>query len=149
MPLGAGFVLAFVVLPAVLCGEVKEDVVALVLGGFGFCILSEAADEGDLVEHGVMASFLLVCPAVCGTCLPNGCADATHSQGEWMGSAEGDPNLFRGRSPHRREARSGSQKRERAIAGRGCFERGTLNADRETNQSGATFVQHLVCRREL
>ena len=30
--------------------------------------------------------------AVCGTCLPNGCAVATHSLGNWTRSAEGDPS---------------------------------------------------------
>jgi len=38
--------------------------------------------------------------AVCGTRLPNGCAVATHSRGDWMGSAEGDYSLPGGRSPH-------------------------------------------------
>jgi hypothetical protein len=30
--------------------------------------------------------------AVCGTCLPGGCAVATHFQGDWTESAEGDPS---------------------------------------------------------
>jgi hypothetical protein len=49
--------------------------------------------------------------AVCGTCLPGGCAVATHSQGDWIESAEGDPNLLWGRSPHllRRVADSGKE----------------------------------------
>jgi len=45
--------------------------------------------------------------AGCGTCLPNGCAVATHSLGDWTESGEGDPNLLWGRSPHLVEARSG------------------------------------------
>ena len=53
VPLGAGFVVALVVLPALLCSDVEDDVLAVVLGGFGFCVLSEAADEDDFVEHGV------------------------------------------------------------------------------------------------
>src|ERR1700685_3048065 len=72
--------------------------------------------------------------AGCGTCLPNGCAVATHSLGDWSESAEGDPNLFWGRSPHLAEAHSGLWKGERASEGRGCFERGTLNADRKANR---------------
>src|ERR1700733_117287 len=99
VPFGAGFVVAFVVLPAFLGCDVKDDVLAVVLSGFGFCVLSEAADEGDFVEHFVwLRSFGL--SAVCGTCLPNGCAVATHSQGDWTGSAEGDPDSLWGRSPH-------------------------------------------------
>src|ERR1700737_3354116 len=81
--------------------------------------------------------------AVCGTCLPNGCAVATHSLGDWTESAEGDPNLLWGRSPHLAEARSGFWEGERASEGRGCFERGTLNADRKANQKGATLFNGL------
>src|ERR1700675_876506 len=72
--------------------------------------------------------------AGCGTCLPNGCAVATHSLGDWTESAEGDPDSLWGRSPHLAEARSGFWKGERASEGRGCFERGTLNADRRANR---------------
>src|SRR6202522_1265767 len=81
--------------------------------------------------------------AGCGTCLPNGCAVATHSLGEWTESAEGDPNLFWGRSPHLAEAHSGFWKGERASEGRGCFERGTLNADRKANRKGAALFNSL------
>jgi hypothetical protein len=53
MPFGAGFVIAFVVLPAFLGCDVEDDVLAIVLSGFGFCVLSEAADENDFVDYGV------------------------------------------------------------------------------------------------
>ena len=43
--------------------------------------------------------------AGCGTCLPGGCAVATHSQGDWTESAEGDPDSLWGRSPHLAERR--------------------------------------------
>jgi hypothetical protein len=36
-----------------LCGSVEDDVFFAVLSGFGFCILSEAADEDDFVENDV------------------------------------------------------------------------------------------------
>src|SRR5580698_3439764 len=62
MPFGAGFVVAFVVLPAFLGCDVEDDVLAVVLSGFGFCVLSEAADEDDFVEHGVWLRFFLGCP---------------------------------------------------------------------------------------
>jgi len=54
-------------------GKAKGDVLTVVVSGFGFCMLSETADESDLLEHGVSLRFFLVCVAICGTCLPNGC----------------------------------------------------------------------------
>src|ERR1700728_4967955 len=78
--------------------------------------------------------------AVCGTCLPNGCAVATHSLGDWTESAEGDPNLLWRRSPHLLR-RSGFWKGERASEGRGCFERGTLKVDRKANRKESRPVQ--------
>src|SRR5882757_1737798 len=87
----------------------------------------------------VFGSFSFGLSAGCGTCLPNGCAVATHSQGEWTESAEGDPDSLWGRSSHLAEARSGFWKGERASKGRGCFERGTLNADRKANRKGAAL----------
>src|SRR5580658_1649562 len=87
--------------------------------------------------------------AGCGTCLPNGCAVATHSLGDSTESAEGDPHLLWGRSPHLKEARSGFWKGERASEGRGCFERGTLNADRKANRNGAALFTGLSSWRGL
>src|SRR6202030_1232856 len=55
----------------------------------------------------VFSSVSFGLSAGCGTCLPNGCAVATHSQGDWTESAEGDPDSLWGRSPHLAEARSG------------------------------------------
>jgi hypothetical protein len=51
VPLGARFVVAFVVLPSLLGCDVEDNVVFVVLSGFGFCVLSEAADEDDFVEE--------------------------------------------------------------------------------------------------
>ena len=53
MPFGAVLVVALVVLPALLGCDVEDNVLFVVLSGFGFCVLSEAADEDDFVEHGV------------------------------------------------------------------------------------------------
>jgi hypothetical protein len=39
MPFSAGFVVAFVVLPALLGCDVEDDVLFVVLSGFGFCVL--------------------------------------------------------------------------------------------------------------
>ena len=84
----------------------------------------------------VFSSVSFGLSAVCGTCLPNGCVVATHSLGDWTESGEKDPNSLWGRSPHLAEARSGFWEGERASEGRGCFERGTLNADRKANRKG-------------
>jgi hypothetical protein len=43
MPFGACFVFAFVVLPAFLGGDVEDDVLFVVLSGFGFCVLPVAS----------------------------------------------------------------------------------------------------------
>lgn len=64
MPFGPGLVLTLVVLPALLGGEMKDDVVAVVLSCFGFCVLSEPADESDLVEHGVVSFWFVPLSAV-------------------------------------------------------------------------------------
>jgi hypothetical protein len=61
VPFGAGLVIAFIVLPAFLGSNVENDELSVVLGCLCLCILSEAADEDDLVEHGVIAPFLWVC----------------------------------------------------------------------------------------
>ena len=50
VPFGAGFVVAFVVLPALLGCDAEDYVLFVFLSGFGFCVLSEAADEGDFVD---------------------------------------------------------------------------------------------------
>src|SRR3981081_696641 len=91
----------------------------------------------------VFSSVSFGLSAVCGTRLPNGCAVATHSLGDWTESAERDPSLPGARSPHLAEARSGFWEGERASEGRGCFERGTLNADRKANREGSRPVRRL------
>ena len=57
VPFGAVLVVALVVLPAFLGSDVEDDVLVLILSGFGFCVLSEATDEDDFVEHGVWLRF--------------------------------------------------------------------------------------------
>src|SRR5580704_4373951 len=69
MPFGPVFGVTFVVLPAFLGCDVEDDVLAAVLSGFGFCVLPEAADEDDFVEH-VFGSVSSDLSAGCGTCLP-------------------------------------------------------------------------------
>jgi hypothetical protein len=60
VPFGAVLVPALGVLPAFLRCDVEGDVFVVVLRGFGFCVLSEAADEDNFVEHGVWLRFLFV-----------------------------------------------------------------------------------------
>ena len=52
MPFSAGFAIAFVVLPAFVGSEVEDNELSVVLGCLCLCVLSEAADEDHLVEHG-------------------------------------------------------------------------------------------------
>ena len=54
---------------------------------------------------------------------------------------ERDPSLPGARSPYLGEAHSGFLEGEPAAEGRGCFWRGTLNADKKAYQKGAT-VRH-------
>jgi hypothetical protein len=79
--------------------------------------------------------------------LPNGCAVATYSLGDWTESVEGDHSLPEGRSPHLKEARR-FREGERASEGRGCLERGTLNAERKANRKGAALFDGLSSSRE-
>jgi hypothetical protein len=63
------------------------------------------------------------------------------------------PTLALGQESAPAEARSGFWKGERASEVRGCFERGTLNADRKANRKGATLFNGLSswrgCKSQL
>lgn len=67
------FLITLVIVPAFLGSEVEDNKLAIVLSGFGFCVLIEAADEVDFVDM-MLAPVLLVCPLLCGTALLKGCA---------------------------------------------------------------------------
>lgn len=125
VPFGPVLVFAFVVLSALLGGEVESDKLAVVLERLCLCILSEAADEYDLVEHGVFAPFLLVWSARCGTCLPGGCGIATASKASGRDLWKGTTATSGGRSPHLQEAEIADHGKESVRPK--C---GTLNADR-------------------
>src|SRR3984957_3900363 len=88
--------------------------------------------------------------AGCGTCLPNGCAVATHSQGDWTESAEGDPDSLWGRSPHFAEARSGFGKESVRPKGGGALSaaRGT-QIERQTGRElpSSTAIPHGASRK--
>ena len=143
MPFGAGFVVAFVVLPAFLGCDVEDDVLFIVLSGFGFCVLSEAADEGDFVEHEFWAPFLLVCPLSAVHACPTGVPSRPTPSATGRDLRKGTTACLGGgvRTSKRRVAdfREG----ERASEGRGCPERGTLNADRKANRKGAGLFHGL------
>src|SRR5271170_6500079 len=142
VPFGAGLVFALVVLPALLGCDVEDDELTVVLSGFGFCILTESADEGDFVEHGVGLRFFWFCPLSAVHACPEGVPPPSSSRGEWTESVEGDPNLLWGRSPHLAEAR------KRIPGRRACVRRagphvasGTLNARQKGKPEGSLPVQ--------
>lgn len=60
-----------------------------------------------IVADHFSSSELFACNRAADHTLPNGCAVATHSLGDWTESAEGDHSSPGGRSPHLGEARSG------------------------------------------
>ena len=91
----------------------------------------------------------MLCPLSAVHACQKGVLSRPYSQGDWTESAEGDPDSLWGRSPHLAEARSGFSKGERASEGRGCFERGTLNADRKANRKGAALFNGLSSWRGL
>src|SRR5271170_1005607 len=93
VPLGAGLIVALVVLPALLGCDVEDDELTVVLSGFGFCILTQSADEDDFVEHGVGLRFFWLCPLSAVHACPEGVPSPSASQGEWTESVEGDPSL--------------------------------------------------------
>jgi hypothetical protein len=142
VPFGAGLVLSLVVLPALLGCDVEDDELAVVLSGFGFCILTESANEGDFIEHGVRLRFFWLCPLSAVHACPEGVPSPSSSIGEWTESVEGAPNLLWGRSPHLAEAR------KRILGRRACVRRaglhvasGTLNARQKGKPEGSLSVQ--------
>jgi hypothetical protein len=112
------------------------DVLFVVLSGFGFCVLSEAADEDDFVEHGVWLRFFwfvrclryMLAQRVCRRYPLPRRLDGICGKG---------PSLPGARSPHLQRRAADFGRGERASEGRGCLERGTLNADRKANRKGA------------
>jgi transposase InsO family protein len=62
----------------------------------GFCILTESADEGDFVEHGVGLRFFWLCPLSAVHACPEGVLSSSSSRGEWTESVEGEPWTRRG-----------------------------------------------------
>ena len=85
---------AQVVLPALLRWDGENNVLAVVLGGLGSRVLSEATDEDDFNEHGVMGSVLSGVSAACGTCLPKGVARHFLAKATGLDLAEEDPKLM-------------------------------------------------------
>jgi hypothetical protein len=138
MPFGAGFVLAFVVLPAFLGGDVEDDVFFVVLSGFGFCVLPEAADEDDFVEHSVWLRFFWFVRCLRYMLAQRVCRRDPLPRRLNRICGRG-PQLAWGQESAPLERRSGFWEGERASEGRGCLERGTLNADRKANRKGASL----------
>src|ERR1700677_2625162 len=144
MPLGAILLGALIVLPAFLGCDIDDNVLVFAFGVLDLCVLSEAADEGDFVEHGV-GSVSSGCPLSAVHACPTGVPSRPPPSASGQKSLEGDPDLLRGEeSRPLPEARSGFWAGERASEGRGCFECGTLNADRKANLKGAVCSTILV-----
>src|SRR5258707_12227027 len=106
MPFGAGFVVAFVVLPAFLGCDVEDDVLVVVLSGFGFCVLPEAADEDDFVEHGIWLRFFWLCPLSAVHACPEGVPSRPTPSATGQNLRKG-PKLALGQESAPLEARSG------------------------------------------
>jgi hypothetical protein len=148
MPFGAVLVVALVVLPAFLGCDVEDNVVFVVLSGFGFCVLSEAADENDFVEHGVWLRFFwfvrclryMLAQRVCRRDPLPRRLDRIWGRGPQLAWGQESAPL--------EEARSGFWEGERASEGRGCLERGTLNADRKASRKGAALFNGVTSWHE-
>src|SRR5271163_2300708 len=111
VPLGAGLIVALVVLPALLGCDVEDDELTVVLGGFGFCILTESADEGDFVEHGVGLRFFWLCPLSAVHACPEGVPSPAPPEASGRNLWKGTQTCFGGgvRTSKRREADSGKE----------------------------------------
>ena len=79
----------------------------------------------------VCSSFFEVCPLDAVHACPEGVPSRPTPKASGRDLWKGTTSLPRGRSPHLKG--SESLEGERASAGRGCFERGTLNANRKAN----------------
>jgi hypothetical protein len=111
MPFSTVFVDALVVLPAFLGCDVKDGELFAVLTGFGFRVLSEAADEDDFVEHGVWLRFLLVCPLSAVHADPTGVPSRPTPSATGQDLGKGTQTCYGGgvRTSQRREADSGKE----------------------------------------
>jgi hypothetical protein len=60
------------------------------VSGFGFCILTESADEDDFVEHGVGLRFFWLCPLsavhACPEGVPTRATPSATGQNLWKGT---------------------------------------------------------------
>ena len=74
MPLGAVLVIALIILPAFLGNDTEDDVLVLVLNGLASRFCPRRPMRMTLLTWCWAAAFLFRLSAVCGTCLPNGCA---------------------------------------------------------------------------
>jgi len=139
VPFGVVLVVALVVLPAFLGCDIEDDVFFVVLSGFGFCVLSEAADEDDFVEHGVWLRFFWFV-----RCLRYMLAQRVCRRDPLPRRLDGicgrGPQLAWGQESAPLERRVADSGKESVHPkGGGCLERGTLNADRKANRKGAAL----------
>lgn len=126
VPLGAAFVIALVVLPAVLGGDAKDNVLLLVLVRLGFSVVTDATDEECAIVHfvaPVLRDFPLGAVHAC----PEGVPARPTPKATAEVFRKGTQACLGGRSPkpERREAKFGGRA---CVRRAGCTERGTLNA---------------------
>jgi len=111
-------------------------------------IRSSGSVEGVMSNHDSYSDFLLVCPLSAVHACPEGMPSRPTPSATEQNLRKGTQTCYGDRSPHLAEARSGFWERERASEGRGCLERGTLNADRKAHRKGAALFNRFSSRRE-
>src|SRR5260370_21841713 len=111
-------------------------------------IRSSGSVEGVMSNHGSYSDFLLVCPLSAVHACPTGVASRPTPSATGQNLRKGTTACLGAGVRTSREARSGFWEGERASEGRGCLERGTLNADRKANRKGASLFDGFPSRRE-
>ena len=96
-----------------------------------------------------LAPFLLVCPLSAVHACPTGVPSRPTPSATGRNLRKGTTACLGAGVRTSCEARSGFWEGERASEGRGCLERGTLNADRKANRNGAALFNSLPSWREL
>src|SRR5580704_4086278 len=101
----------------------------------------------------VLAPFLLVCPLSAVHACPTGVPSRPTPSATGQNLRKGTTACLGAGVCTSCEARSGFWEGERASEGRGCLERGTLNADRKANRKGAALFNGLSnaasCKSQL
>src|SRR6202044_2211125 len=106
-------------------------------------IRSSGSVEGVMSNRDSYSDFLWVCPLNAVHACPTGVPSRPTPSATGQNLRKGTQTCFGAGVRTSREARSGFWEGERASEGRGCLERGTLNADRKANRKGAALFNSL------